>query len=67
MQKYKEQSDKIKSLEIEIDDLSNIKSVLENKYKNSCENIALLDSEKTELINKIGRSDNEIKLLRTQV
>lgn len=65
--KFKEQSDRLKSLEIDIDDLSNIKSVLENKYKNACENIALLESEKTELINKIGRNDNEIKLLKTQV
>ena len=45
----------------------NIREVLENKIKNYTDSLAFMEVEKIESLNKISRSDNEIKLLKTQV
>ncbi len=42
-----------------------MKEILENKLKNSNEGIAFLETEKSEVLSKLARSENEIKLLKT--
>jgi hypothetical protein len=62
-----EASDRNKNLEIDLEDAHHQHDILENKLRNYTENLAYLDTEKSELISKLSRAENEIKLLRSQV
>ena len=62
-----ELQDKNKEVEIMLNDQKHMTEILENKIKNYSEAIAYSDTEKNDLLSKLARDENEIKLLKTQV
>jgi hypothetical protein len=48
-----------------LNDVKHLAEILENKIKNYSEAIAFSDTEKNDLLSKLARDENEIKLLKT--
>lgn len=48
-----------------LNDQKHLTEILENKIKNYSEAIAFSDTEKNDLLSKLARDENEIKLLKT--
>ena len=67
LKKYSEINDKYKTCLISLEEIKRERDVLENKLNNSVETHMYLDVEKSDLISKLNRSENEIKVLRSQL
>lgn len=57
-----ELQDKNKEVEIMLNDQKHTNEILENKINNYSEAIAFSDTEKNDLLSKLARDENEIKL-----
>lgn len=67
MTRYSELSKRNKQLELDLEDTRKMKEILEVRYKNSTDECAKLENEKEELLNKLNRCENEIKMLKSQL
>lgn len=67
MTRYSELSKRNKQLELNLEDTRKMKEILEVRYKNSTDECAKLENEKEELLNKLNRCENEIKMLKSQL
>ena len=67
LKKYSEISDKHKELTIIYEEIKRERDVLENKLNNSVETHMYLDVEKSDLMSKCNRAENEIKVLKAQL
>jgi len=67
LKKYSEINDKYKTCLISSEEIKRERDVLENKLNNIVETHMYLDVEKSDLISKLNRSENEIKVLRSQL
>ncbi|EAS05948.2 hypothetical protein TTHERM_00790950 (macronuclear) [Tetrahymena thermophila SB210] len=64
---HSEISEHCKKLQIEYDQIKHQKDVLENRLKQCIESQAFAEGEKSDLQSKLNRTENEIKILKTQV
>jgi chromosome segregation ATPase len=59
-----ELQEQVKKLEIDGDDLRVRREVLENKLRNQVELNAMQEEERNEVLQKLSRAENEVKVLR---
>ena len=65
--RYSELSKRNKELELDLEDTRKMRDVLEVKFRNSSDDLARIEIEREELINKANKLENEIKILKNQL
>lgn len=67
LKKYTDINEKFKETQIALEETRRERDVLETKLNNSVESHMFLDVEKSDLMSKFNRSENECKVLKTQL